>query len=417
MFRQVLRRKALGIEALAVQRDAILKGRYPELASKLEALAKLRGEICDLALSGPKKGSGTFHKDELNQKLRARDVLEGQLARQIPELDISLKLKTFDIQDVQTLLPDNAALVEVIRFPLANFDVPLWQWRENQPEEHYLAFVITKDKGMVPRMVDLGVANKIDVLIANFRKHVMRRPGLADVGMATLRRIFRRPSAEVLQGQAFTKLIFEPLELNNQNYPNLFFAPDGNLCLLPLQTLPRHDGCRLIDFFEITYLNVGRDLLRIRELDLSDLSIPYVVADPDFDLRSLSPHHNENESSVELHRAIHRSSLRFRRLPGTKQEGERVAAILSAQLLTGGNALEATIKGLRSPHILHIASHGFFLPNVDLSSTNVGRLSPSSFGMENPLLRSGLALAGANTWLRGGNPEPVNEMRHARLKD
>ncbi len=79
-------------------------------------------------------------------------------------------------------------------------------------------------------------------------------------------------------------------------------------------------------------------------------------------------------------------------------------------------ALESKLKSHISSRILHIATHGFFLsnqeydPNKDksvgftgISITKDGddriftRLSGQN--LENPMLRSGLALAGANTWL------------------
>src|SRR5262249_4171094 len=75
-------------------------------------------------------------------------------------------------------------------------------------------------------------------------------------------------------------------------------------------------------------------------------------------------------------------------------------------------ALEARVKGRRSPRVLHLATHGFFLPDqprdpgtefreATLAAVS-GRLSGP--GMENPLLRSGLALAGGNVGLHGGAP-------------
>jgi CHAT domain-containing protein len=92
-------------------------------------------------------------------------------------------------------------------------------------------------------------------------------------------------------------------------------------------------------------------------------------------------------------------------------EGEHIAGVLGVQPWLEGEALEARLKGSPSPRILHIATHGFFLenrepdPNQNLQGLDPVSLASESplgrliYGMENPLLRSGLALAGANSWL------------------
>ena len=61
-----------------------------------------------------------------------------------------------------------------------------------------------------------------------------------------------------------------------------------------------------------------------------------------------------------------------------------------AQVLVGRQASETALKQVDAPSILHIATHGFFLE----TSGNATRDDRAP--MENPLLRSGLALAGAN---------------------
>ncbi len=88
----------------------------------------------------------------------------------------------------------------------------------------------------------------------------------------------------------------------------------------------------------------------------------------------------------------------------------------------GGQALEGSLKALltpgHAPRMLHLATHGFFLPDQpddpdadplalhldDRGSDALGRLSGRR--LPNPLLRSGLALAGANTWLQGDELPP-----------
>jgi hypothetical protein len=88
----------------------------------------------------------------------------------------------------------------------------------------------------------------------------------------------------------------------------------------------------------------------------------------------------------------------------------------------GHRVLEAPLKSCRSPRILHISTHGFFLPDQfrdsPLDKGNFGAVISTGgtvggttittimnnrlSGIENPLLHSGIALAGANTWLQYG---------------
>ena len=118
-----------------------------------------------------------------------------------------------------------------------------------------------------------------------------------------------------------------------------------------------------------------------------------------------------------LSRDFNRSQYHFGRLPGTRMEGERIAALLGVQAWLDTAALEGRLKQTcRSPRILHLATHGFFLqdqphdPNQHSRDLGLPRGAAGGPGRlsgplpENPLLRSGLALAGANTWLRGGSP-------------
>jgi CHAT domain-containing protein len=102
--------------------------------------------------------------------------------------------------------------------------------------------------------------------------------------------------------------------------------------------------------------------------------------------------------------------MQWEPLPGARLEGEAIEKLLGVKALAGAEARESVLKQLHGPRLLHIATHGFFLADQEepLPQTRgpgaqfSGALPGSSFPRvppatgENPLLRSGLALAGAN---------------------
>jgi CHAT domain-containing protein len=75
-------------------------------------------------------------------------------------------------------------------------------------------------------------------------------------------------------------------------------------------------------------------------------------------------------------------------LPGTRTEAEVLTKILKLDATRVGmadQASEARLRQAKGPRILHIATHGFFLPD-----------DPASGTRRQPMLRSGIALAGFN---------------------
>jgi CHAT domain-containing protein len=74
------------------------------------------------------------------------------------------------------------------------------------------------------------------------------------------------------------------------------------------------------------------------------------------------------------------------------------------QVLTGRQAAKDILKQVDAPGILHIATHGFFLQEATEDATSLPGTAATkdapkkedAASLQNPLLRSGLALAGAN---------------------
>ena len=112
---------------------------------------------------------------------------------------------------------------------------------------------------------------------------------------------------------------------------------------------------------------------------------------------------------------LDRSGLVFTPLAGTAAEAKALQGLLkldAQEVLTGADATEEKLKGLHGPRILHVATHGFFLSDQQVAAA---ALRPVSFSAEtpplplgeNPLLRSGLALAGANARRSGESDDGI----------
>src|SRR5262249_55403645 len=102
------------------------------------------------------------------------------------------------------------------------------------------------------------------------------------------------------------------------------------------------------------------------------------------------------------------------------EAGELKGLLSDATVLTRNEATETALKKAVAPEILHIATHGFFLQPAERGSGNPAPttghrvifqpmalyLAPTGQLADNPLLRSGLGLAGTNL-LRGGNDDGI----------
>ncbi|HEY9284735.1 MAG TPA: CHAT domain-containing protein, partial [Pyrinomonadaceae bacterium] len=91
-----------------------------------------------------------------------------------------------------------------------------------------------------------------------------------------------------------------------------------------------------------------------------------------------------------------------------------IGPLLNVAPLTQSQATEAALKRAAAPLVLHVATHGFFLPDqkqeAAAESRNLGLGADAAAGgsrFENPLLRSGIALAGANTRQGGAGEDGV----------
>jgi CHAT domain-containing protein len=187
----------------------------------------------------------------------------------------------------------------------------------------------------------------------------------------------------------------------------LIISPDGALRLLPFEAMYDAKNKRyLIEEKAIRYIPSGKELLRLYKYAKSPskarAALATIFADPDFNAQkgsaSSSPEEEvaitPNTSRSGIVRSLFK--MRFPPLPGTKAEAKSIENTLKKSVALReyekDRATEANLLHIKNPKILHIATHGFFINDPSIP---------------NPMLKSGLALAGANASLIRGRSEGI----------
>ena len=376
----LLQRKGRLLDAMTDSLATLRKHSDAQDQVLLDELKEASTELARVSLRGPQKQSLAEYVKALRDLQDRKEKLESAIGHRNEEF--RARSKTVSLEAVRDAVPKGAALLEFVAYRPFN---PKGQTdAEQYGNLRYGVYVLHRTGA--PCGIDLGEANAIDALVEKLRTE-LREPNQSDVRQ---------------QAQTLADKVFRPIESLVASDERLLISPDGQLNLIPFEALLDQQGRYLLERFSITYLTTGRDLLRM-QLPRPSKSAPVLVADP------LFGEPNENlvasaatpKAKVAVAGTARRSittgadfaSFYFAPLEGTKAEAQKIQALFpDARVLTGEQASEAALEELNAPEILHIATHGFFLQDsAQGKEGNNATVNP-----ENPLLRSGLALSGAN---------------------
>ncbi|OFY84878.1 MAG: hypothetical protein A3F72_18010 [Bacteroidetes bacterium RIFCSPLOWO2_12_FULL_35_15] len=187
-------------------------------------------------------------------------------------------------------------------------------------------------------------------------------------------------------------IFWKPLKAAIGNSNKIYFSPDGVYQQVNLYTLKNPETKKyLIEETTISLLTNTNYLLETHVSSTSKKA--EIFSYPDYDFTASS---SEVKSIEPLSRY---GFAHLQELPGTKIEADAITKILETQNWKVNKHLQAeasedAIKKIVNPKVLHIATHGFFLEDVNENESNVIGIQAEK-ARENPLLRSGLMLAGA----------------------
>jgi CHAT domain-containing protein/tetratricopeptide (TPR) repeat protein len=422
-FETWVKRKGLVLESQKRLYEGLIYYEDPEALKIFQELERVRARLSTLAFSQPEKENLDAYRKRMEDLEREKERLVDQLTRLSRAFALQKKFVLADAEAIARALPGQATLIEFARVNTFNFGAK--GRRGRWLPARYLAFVLHAGKGGEVRLVDIGDAAEIDAAVARLKTEVEAKRGAPHYGA-------KDPS------QRLYDLVFRPITPELGSAREIFISPDGNLNLIPFEVL-RGPGERfLIEDYNFNYLAAGRDLLSFNEIK-SGVGPTLLMGDPDFDLEE------EKKESVlkklalkspsregQARRSVEMLGLQFSRLPGTREEVLAIRELFGkneTESYLGEDALEEVLRARGTPRILHMATHGFFLEDAkrpEVSETEdlmddrglVGAEAPGpapvavagpARGVKNPLLRSGIALAGANRAMAESGDAPGSE--------
>jgi len=366
-FLALLRLKGRGLDEM-VDRLAVLRARA--IQGEQEPLDRLRAACAALSAltwREPDPSDPAAHRKLLETQaiLEAeRDKAESEVNRINPDYDPQPRAVT--LAEVRDRLTEGAGDKALIEFVVYNKRISL---SGDMTIKRYAAYVFTPNEEL--RRVDLGNAEVIEKLVDDLRTMLRNK----NVPETAVRQKARQLDRHIMQP------VRASLEAMTRH---LIVSPDGAINLIPIASLVDEQNEYLVERYLITYLTSGRDLLRLKH-QRQTANPPLLVSNPAFD--------GVPDSGQLLRKGTLRSATRatacdlsqippFAQLPEAAREVESIGRLLpQAKLLSFDKATSEALREIQSPNILHIATHGFFLCK--------GRI-------KNPLLRSGLAMAGFN---------------------
>jgi len=416
-FDAVIRSRAMVLDELAERRRIVAAIRDPEVSGLLESYRRSAERVAYLAVQGP--GSHPEqHQTMLAEAQQEREQAERVLGEHSAVFRTRVKRAAGDLSNVAASLPPDSALVAYVRYNRGlvqeETSTPGKDARKRKPVPSYAAFVLRS--GAAPEMIPLGSAAEIEARVTRWGSEAAQ--GLGAPGWTA-------EEAELAYRAAGTRLretIWDPVASRLKDASLVLLVPDASLHQVNVSALPAGEHEYLLETGPLVhYLSAERDLVGDQAPTSEGL---LAMGAPEFDERSLfAAFATEEESSGSL---LARNSspdvfrgersacgdfseLDFDPLPASKLEVGEIASLWSnrgksdeeIEVLTGAQATETAFKK-RAPgkRIVHLATHGFFMDGICPSASAVtdrSRNNPDGpLRGDNPLLLSGLALAGAN---------------------
>jgi CHAT domain-containing protein/Tfp pilus assembly protein PilF len=378
----MLRFKALQGEEEAYLARLARRSQDPRVQALVNDIGRLRATLAAAARGAP---------DAFEKTLQTLEEKRQELIGISPEYQNRLQAQVASLDDIRKALPAGSTLIECRQFRPYDFRA------RTVGEPRFAALLLTGAGESV--VADLGSVSDLQPLAAALGGGPGGRGLQADPQGRPL------TQADEAAAKLYERL-FAPFKDAVDAATTVYVAPDGILNLVPFARLKLADGRYWFERQEVRLLQTGRDLLQPNAdhparglLALGGIDFDAGAAGKDAGAAGPGPQGSiffvaaASDQKAAVSRAAESFRGGFPSLSATASEVKEVTASYKkryadepAEIWSGADATKARLMALKSPpRVLHLATHGFYLPNHS----------------REPMLLSGIALTGANREVAG----------------
>lgn len=323
--------------------ESILSGNSQELINDYTAWIDNKEQLTGLyAYSKEDLKEQGINIDSLESATNAMEKSLSERSKEFAQYYYTAKVNYDELRNV--LKPDEA-MVEIMR--LRDFDQTL------NDSCQYLAIAVTKESQQ-PKWVVLD--NGYDMENKIFKA-------------------YRRAMTGKINDDKTYFHFWEKIDPLVAGKKKIFFSPDGVYNQVNIYTLKKSGDNFLIKKYDIELAGNLRDIITDQRSEDQQGKKAILIGNPDFG-----------------------SSTALKQLPATKVEVDGINKLLKSSgyqvnEYLQNDATEDNLKSASAMSVLHIATHGYFLPDVQRTIWPIG--VQADYARDNVLLRSGLMLTGA----------------------